>query len=289
MTIHNLGYHFQHPSTFKINRPNGSGDYVLLILPTKSFFILGGETVYAEPNSLMIYQKGTPQFFGATDEIFINHWIHFDLNDEEAEELHALQIPFDRPLPFGDITVFSQIIKNMYMEKYSVNPRKEESLLLYFRLLLIKIEERLQATSADRSYPYYDKMSRIRTRIYRNPTESRTVAALAKEMMLSESYFQHLYKQIFGVSVMSDVITARIEHGKYLLANTDDSIADIAAHCGYRNDVHFMRQFKSTTGITPSQYRKQFRVSPEEVLSGKERQPYTLPTNHVKKNTFEEL
>lgn len=286
MTIHNLGYHFQHPNNFKIHRPHGSGDYVLLILPTKSFFVLEEKTVYAEANSLMIYRKGTPQFFGAVDEIFINHWIHFDLTEEEEAELNALQIPFDRPISCGDITAFSQIIKHMYMEKYSVNPRKEESLLLYFKLLWIKIEERLQATSSNRSYPYYDKMSRIRTRIYRNPSENRTVASLSKEIALSESYFQHLYKQIFGVSVMSDVITARVEHGKYLLANTDDSIADIAIHCGYQNDVHFMRQFKSSAGITPTQYRKQFRISPEEVLSAKEQQPYTLPLS--KKNSSEE-
>ena len=150
MTIHNLGYHFQHPSNFKINRPNGSGDYVLLILPTKSFFVLNGETVYVEANSLMIYRKGTPQFYGAMDEIFINHWIHFDLTEEEEAELNHLQIPFDLPIPCGDITAFAQIIKQMYMEKYSVNPRKEESLLLYFKLLWIKIEERLQASSSTR-------------------------------------------------------------------------------------------------------------------------------------------
>lgn len=282
MIINNLGYHFQHPSNFKINRPHGSGDYVLLILPTKSFFILNGERVDVEANSLMIYRKGTPQFYGAMDELFINHWIHFDLNEEEEAALNAMQIPLDFPVSCGDITVFAQIIKQMYMEKYSVNLRKDDSLLLYFKLLWIKIEEHLQAASSNRSYPYYDKMSRIRTNIYRNPTENRTVASLSKEIALSESYFQHLYKQIFGVSVMSDVITARVEHGKYLLANTDDSISDIALHCGYRNDVHFMRQFKTSTGITPSQYRKQFRVSPTEVISAKKRQPYTLPTSKKK-------
>ena len=135
MTIHNLGYHFQHPSNFKINRPNGSGDYVLLILPTKSFFVLNGETIYAEANSLMIYRKGTPQFYGAMDEIFINHWIHFDLTEEEERSLDSMQIPLDLPIPCGDITVFTQMIKQMYMEKYSVNPLKEESLILYFKLL----------------------------------------------------------------------------------------------------------------------------------------------------------
>ena len=125
MTIHNLGYHFQHPSNFKIHRPHGSGDYVLLVLPTKSFFILGQETIYAEANSLMIYRKGTPQFFGATDEIFINHWIHFDLTEEEEASLNAMKIPFDRPISCGDITAFAQIIKHMYMENIrSIHARK---------------------------------------------------------------------------------------------------------------------------------------------------------------------
>lgn len=277
MTIHNLGYHFEHESTFIINRPHGSGDWVLLIVPTAAFFVLNGETVHAEPNCIILYRKGTPQLFGADGGIFVNHWIHFDMTEEEIAELEQMQIPFDTPLSCGDTTAMAQIIKSMYMEKYSINRRKDESLLLYSKLLWIKIGERLQVSSPARSFPYYDKISRIRGMIYRNPTEERSIASLAKEIMLSESYFQHLYKEIFGVSVIQDVIASRIEHAKYLLANTDDSVFDIANHCGYRSDVHFMRQFKSIVRVTPSQYRKQFRVSPDEVSSGRSKQPYTIP------------
>lgn len=260
MTISTLGYHFQHESTFTIHRPNGSGDYVLLIIPSASFFILNGKRVLAEPNSVLIYRKGTPQLYGATDGIFINHWIHFDLSDEELRELEVLNVPFDTVLSFHDITPFAQIVKNMSIEKYSVNPHKEKTLSLLFKLLYLKLSEGLQALSQSRSSPYYEKMSRIRSRIYRKPNQSRSIASLAQEVMLSESYFQHLYKQIFGISVISDIIAARIEYGKYLLANTDNSVADIATQCGYSNDVHFMRQFKATAGVTPSQYRKQFRI-----------------------------
>ena len=32
-------------------------------------------------------------------------------------------------------------------------------------------------------------------------------------------------------------------------------IASVAALCGYENQLHFMRQFKKFTGLTPSQYR----------------------------------
>ena len=286
MKINNLGYHFQHESTFVTNRPNGSGDYVLLIIPTESFFVLNGERRIAEPNSVVVYRKGTPQLYGASGGIFINHWIHFDLSEEELCDFETYGIPFDQILSLKDITVFAQFIKKMYIEKYSINEHKEESLLLYFRLLFIKLSEQLQSSITSRSYPYYDKMSHIRSKIYRNPGEKRSIASLSQEVMLSESYFEHLYKQIFGVSVMSDVITARIEYGKYLLANTDSSICDVATQCGYLNDIHFMRQFKSTEGITPSQYRKQFRTNPAESATGRSRNSYVIPqpkkdsTNH---------
>lgn len=259
MTIHSLGYHMQHDNGFMIHRPNGSGDWVLLIVPTAAFFILNGKRVHTEPNCIIIYQKGTPQQYGADNTAFVNHWIHFDLTEEEQAVMRAMQIPFDTPFPCGDTAIFAQIIKNMYTEKYSINRHKEESLQLYFQLLQIKIGECLQSTSPARSFPYYEKLSRIRSTIYRNPMGELSVAAFAKEILISESYFQHLYKQIFGVSVMQDVIAARIEHSRYLLASTESSVSEIALHCGYRTDVHFMRQFKSIVGITPTQYRKQIR------------------------------
>ena len=52
-----------------------------------------------------------------------------------------------------------------------------------------------------------------------------------------------------------------IEYGKYLLHNTDYTVSRVAEECGYRNDVHFMRQFKEITGSTPSQYRKRIMFS----------------------------
>ncbi|MDE6132852.1 MAG: AraC family transcriptional regulator [Oscillospiraceae bacterium] len=73
---------------------------------------------------------------------------------------------------------------------------------------------------------------------------------------MSESYFQELYKNIFGVSCGADVITNRIETAKILLSNTSSSMEEIASMCGYNSIVHFSRQFKQMTGFAPNGYRK---------------------------------
>ena len=82
------------------------------------------------------------------------------------------------------------------------------------------------------------------------------VNEISAGLNLSTSYFQHIYKQLFGVSVMSDIIRSRIEYACYLLSNNADSISEIAFRCGYENKEHFTRQFKEITGFTPRQYRE---------------------------------
>ena len=72
---------------------------------------------------------------------------------------------------------------------------------------------------------------------------------------MGQSYFQHLYKAMFGVSVTSDIIAARIDRAKYLLSGTDYTVTAVADLCGYSSDVHFMRQFKALCGLTPTEYR----------------------------------
>ncbi|MHA2856026.1 helix-turn-helix domain-containing protein [Paenibacillus lautus] len=74
-------------------------------------------------------------------------------------------------------------------------------------------------------------------------------------MNMSRSYFQHKYKQIFGISVINDIILNRLGYASYLLKNTSYAISHISGICGYENDVHFMRQFKKYVGLTPSEYR----------------------------------
>jgi len=51
----------------------------------------------------------------------------------------------------------------------------------------------------------------------------------------------------------------RIDYAKDLLETTDLPMEVIAENCGYNNDMHFYRQFKENTNMTPAHYRKHFR------------------------------
>ena len=101
-------------------------------------------------------------------------------------------------------------------------------------------------------------MTQIRSMIFSTHPLKLTVDEIAKQASLSRSYFQHTYKKLFGSTVTEDIIASRLEYAKLLLATTDSTVKEIAELCGYETDVHFMRQFKSRTGLTPSLYRRYF-------------------------------
>ena len=170
-----------------------------------------------------------------------------------------LGIPFDTVLPIGNPDEFSQLIHLMTYEHYSAEGFHEEAEQHYLRLLLIKLSRRINQGRTANNGAFMEKnslLSMIRSRIYTDPGSIGPIDSLARECSLSRSGFQHAYKKMFGISVMTDIVNGRMELAKRLLTSTPMTVESIAAKCGYSSAYSFMRQFKLTLGMTPTQYRR---------------------------------
>ncbi len=121
MKINNIGYNHKHDSDFFVQRPNGSGDNLLLLLKTPAVFVLNGEELRTEKNSFILFSEGTPQDYRSDGGEFANDWFHFSFDDTEKALFEALEIPFNKVVRIGDLSSLSQLIKNMSYEKYSSN------------------------------------------------------------------------------------------------------------------------------------------------------------------------
>lgn len=276
MTIVNAGCNYIHPANFSINRPNGSGDYILLILRTPAYFVLNGQRQRSPAHSVIVFKKGTPQFYGAVSHEFANDWIHFDIDEQKERRFAELGIPFDTVLPLGNTAALSEFIKSIFCERYSDNPHKNESMAHYFDLLLLKLSEKLHADAPEQENPYLSVLCDLRNDIQLSPQKDWSIDEIAQRVNLSRSYLQHLYKRFFGVSIMTDLLTHRIELAKYLLISTELSVSNVSRSCGYESDVHFMRSFKKMTGATPTKYRRDYRISQSEVNASKDQNPFCL-------------
>lgn len=255
MKINNIGYNHSHSAEFQIERPNGSRDYLLLLIKTPATFTFDGIDCHTVPNSFILYKKGTPQYYRGCHTLYVDDWMHFDMTEDDLKMLHYYNIPFDTVVSLGNINDLSSFIKNITYERYSTNPYQEESVMLYFKLLIIKLSEKMHTFSEEKVCVYYEDLTLLRSQIYNMPDHNWTISDMADRLSISKSYFQHLYKLIFDTSAIDDVIQSRINYARYFLSNTTLSVKEIAAKCGYNNETFFMRQFKKHTGFTPSNYR----------------------------------
>lgn len=251
-----VGYDHIHDSDLNINRPLGSGDYLLLLVKSPAIFTINGQDIYTPPNIFFLYPKNAPQYYRACDETFRNDWIHLNLSPEDEKYLKSLCIPIEEPVPLNDIEYFSLLINNINVEYYSSNKHRKDTINCFLHIFFNKLSEQISNRFKGVHEKNYDKFSLLRSKIYSRPYLKWDISNLSHQICLSPSYFQHLYKKHFGITCMADIINARIEYAKQLLSTTSLSIRHIAEQCGYENDVHFMRQFKSLTGMTPTQYRK---------------------------------
>lgn len=251
MELHAHGIGTRHDSDFVIDRPHGSGDNLLLIFKTPAVALIDGELLHLPPDSAVVYSADYPQRYGADGAEYVNHWVHFDIGGDTAF-FERIGLPFNTILHISDIASAEGALNLLNMEAVSGGANRAECTELLLRLLLA----RLGGAPSDREIsPHSAALRALRAEIYRDPAESRSIAELAAQLLLSPSHFQYLYRREFGVSCYEDVLAARLDRARYYLKNTSLPIMKIAELCGYENDVHFIRQFKKRMGCTATEYR----------------------------------
>ena len=89
--------------------------------------------------------------------------------------------------------------------------------------------------------------------------ESIQLEDLASMTHLSRFYISHSFKKEIGMSPMEYLIDIRIKESKILLRTTNYSISQVADIVGFTTPTYFSKQFRKSTGISPTDYREQFQ------------------------------
>lgn len=257
MIINNAGYDHCHDADFFIDRPNGSGDNLLLLLKTDAIFTIDGTDILVPSGSAFLYPMGRPQYYRCLKgQVFANDWVHFSFESEDEErDFLILGVPTEKAIPMN-IPFLSYCIKSIVYESYSENPCRKLSTDCYMKLIFIKLHESLVIRTDKLPDNQFEMLSTIRNKIYSKPFEQRNVDSTAHEVRMSRSAFQRAYKKSFGVTFIEDLNSARLSYAEMLLTTTDLPLDDVALLSGYKTYVHFNRKFKEKNGTTPSEFKK---------------------------------
>jgi len=255
LNLISAGYHFIHPEGITIDRPAGAGNYAFVFFKSRAEIVVHGKPMSVDPGTHILFRPDTPHLYRDFEPPFVNDWFHCE-GEGMDKLLDELQYPADEPLQAVDAQQISRNVMELQRILSHRGRLSDRILDLELRGFFMKmVDARRSAPFPDERSRHYGAFVELRSALYNAPHERDSVEALASRVNMSKSYFQHTYKQFFGVPVMTDLIAARLEYAKYLLQSSKLSVAEVSGLCGYDNDTHFMRQFKKHVGATPKKYR----------------------------------
>lgn len=86
-----------------------------------------------------------------------------------------------------------------------------------------------------------------------------TAKETASRVGLSRTHFTACFKATYNRSFAQTVMLRRYRETVHLITTTNDKLASIATDCGFSDQNHMGKIFRSYSGTTPKQFRQQHR------------------------------
>lgn len=151
---------------------------------------------------------------------------------------------------------------NMYVDTFK-NRRSDELKLDSMKNLIVHtlVENGLE-TGEDNRRPEKQYRKSVRSIIIYMFDHFRekelNIEKLSEISGFSPAYFSKSFKAYMGDTPIMHLNKLRISEAKYLMSTTDDRLQDIADKVGYNNFSTFTEAFKTITGYTPTEYKREF-------------------------------
>ena len=151
----------------------------------------------------------------------------------------------------------SGCLRNILREMEQKNPGYEDVCQAYMEILIIRLmrSTALAVPAESQTASSNRQCAAIRRYIDLHFKEPLTLDQLAEEGHMNKFYLSHAFKREYGVSPINYMISKRLEESKYLLAETDLSLSQIAQLLGFSSPSYFSQVFRRTQNITPMEYR----------------------------------
>lgn len=130
-----------------------------------------------------------------------------------------------------------------------------------FLQILFQLTRKFQASEVLRSeYLQHrqqaDRLARLFEYVRQNYAERISVERATKLVHMSQAQFMKVFKQVSGMTFVAHLTRVRIMNALRMLRETDMTIAEIAAKCGFSDQSYFDRRFRQAFEKSPRDWRR---------------------------------
>jgi AraC-like DNA-binding protein len=215
---------------------------------------LRGDVILFNPDEPHDGQRGTQEGFGYS-MLYVSQQVVDECRDKEAGLDMAAY--FSRPV------VRDAVMGRALARAISAAGQAQESLRAeeLTRSVLVRLLQRYgeRRSSGDETRSAgMARMVCVRDYLRSHFDQDITVDALAREAGLSRVHLTRAFAQQFGVPPHIYLNAVRLERAQAgMLAG--QSLAEVAAGCGFADQSHFSRRFKGSVGVAPGAWLRQMR------------------------------
>lgn len=254
-----MGLNTDHMKGERRRDTDGKPHYVLIQMTTPGLVNVSNGIRPIEPYECVLYQPRTPRLICPIDDesSFRDNWVFF--RGEGAREMvERYGIAPARIYHPGALQSVAECFRMLFREYIQPEGRDNELSTLIMRQLFIYLSRSNQVRQSEQGADtgYEDRLAQMRFDIYQDVSRPWSVEEMARQIGVSTTWLDKLYRAQYGLSPKQDVLRARIERAKGLLAFTDNSLREIAQFAGFQNEYYFSRVFRARAGMTPGEYRR---------------------------------
>ncbi len=92
-----------------------------------------------------------------------------------------------------------------------------------------------------------------------NYLKNPSINTLAEQLNICPRRVNQIINQMYGCSFSKKLVRTRLEVAKLMLYYTEHTITEIIALCGFHSQNYFYTTFHKSTGLSPSQFRKEVK------------------------------
>jgi len=252
LRVNGIGWRERMPASF-VNRPSGTGDFMLLGFHGPAEFRDATGMRRFEGPSLIFWKPGDSHYYGRGEGPFVHSWLHADGGIMAELAQHAgLELGVGHSVE--DLAPLEQMLQELHGEM----TEWAEFSLEIARAVIDTGLRRLSRLVLSRHLPNLPpkNLHDARLRVDSDPASLLSVADMAREAGLSRQHFTELFRLHFGMAPMKYVLHARMHRAAHLLRDQNRQVADVAHAVGFEDPFHFSRSFRKEFGISPRLFKK---------------------------------
>lgn len=119
--------------------------------------------------------------------------------------------------------------------------------------ILLEIRREPRATEPTRGAAL---SGRAEAYIINHMAERLSAARIARALRVTPDHLNRVFRDVHDMTITEYMHRRKLQDAAMLLRDSPDSVAEVAATCGYPNPVHFRRLFQRYNGVSPSEYRR---------------------------------